>query len=87
MYNAGAVPGTDGDTDVTTASSPRLLAGFVVLVGTLLAATVSPWWLLLTGFAGANLVLYGTIGWCPASLLMARLGLPTSANPYATPRP
>ncbi|WP_405182753.1 DUF2892 domain-containing protein [Nocardia sp. NBC_01377] len=71
-------------------SIPRvvpLLAGFVVLVGTLLAATVSPWWLLPTGFAGANLVLYGTLGWCPASLLMARLGLPTSVNRYATPQP
>ncbi|MET8651539.1 YgaP family membrane protein [Nocardia aurea] len=71
-------------------SIPRvvpLLAGFVVLVGTALAATVSPWWLLLTGFAGANLLLYGTVGWCPASLLMARLGLPTAAAPYATSQP
>ncbi|MET7768333.1 DUF2892 domain-containing protein [Nocardia sp. NPDC005366] len=70
-------------------SIPRvvpLLAGIIVVVSTLLAAMVSPWWLLLTGFVGANLLLYGTLGWCPASLVMARSGIPTTAS-CARPQP
>ncbi|MGW0046862.1 DUF2892 domain-containing protein [Nocardia cyriacigeorgica] len=54
-----------------------LLAGILILISTALAAALSPWWLLVTVLVGANLVLYSAVGWCPASLLMARLGLPT----------
>ncbi|WP_109522670.1 MULTISPECIES: YgaP family membrane protein [Nocardia] len=68
-------------------SIPRvvpLLAGFMVLVSALLTAVVSPWWLLLTAFVAANLLLYGTLGWCPASLVMARVGIPASATACPT---
>ncbi|WP_435591366.1 YgaP family membrane protein [Nocardia sp. bgisy118] len=57
-----------------------LLAGVFVLVSTLLAAAVSPWWLVLTGFVGANLLLYSAVGWCPATLLLQRLGVPATAS-------
>ncbi|WP_063037106.1 YgaP family membrane protein [Nocardia grenadensis] len=53
-----------------------LLAGILTLTGTALAAAISPWWLVLTTLVGANLLLYSAVGWCPASLLMARLGVP-----------
>ncbi|BAD60750.1 DUF2892 domain-containing protein [Nocardia farcinica] len=53
-----------------------LLAGTLILLSAALAATLSPWWLILTALVGANLLLYSALGWCPASLLMARLGLP-----------
>ena len=52
----------------------RLLAGSVVLVGTALAFFVSPWWLLLPTFAGLNLIQSVFTGFCPPSLLLARLG-------------
>ena len=52
----------------------RLLAGSVVLVGTALAFLVSPWWLLLPAFAGLNLIQSVFTGFCPPSLLLARLG-------------
>ncbi|MEU0504731.1 DUF2892 domain-containing protein [Nocardia sp. NPDC005998] len=69
-------------------SIPRLvplLAGTFVLISTLLAAVVSPWWLIFTGFIGANLLLYGAVGWCPSTLLLRRLGLPDGSTPRARP--
>jgi hypothetical protein len=48
------------------------LAGTVALVSALLAATVSPWFLLLTAFAGVNQWLYVIVGACPASLVLRR---------------
>ena len=52
----------------------RLLAGSVVLVGTALAHFASPWWLLLPAFAGLNLIQSVFTGFCPPSLLLAKLG-------------
>ena len=49
------------------------LAGTVTLLTALLAATVSPWFLLLTGFVGVNQWLYVAAGACPASLALSRL--------------
>ena len=40
---------------------------------TLLAALVSPWFLLLAAFVGLNQWLYVTLGACPASLALARV--------------
>jgi hypothetical protein len=48
------------------------LAGTVALVSALLAATVSPWFLLLTAFAGVNQWLYVLVGACPASIVLRR---------------
>lgn len=52
----------------------RLLAGFFVLVGTALATFVSPWWLLLPAFVGANLMQSALTGFCPPTLLLRKLG-------------
>jgi hypothetical protein len=49
------------------------LAGTVTLVSALLAAVVSPWFLLLTAFVGVNQWLYVVAGACPASLILGRL--------------
>jgi len=48
------------------------LAGTVVLVSALLAAVVSPWFLLLTAFVGVNQWLYVLAGACPASVVLRR---------------
>jgi hypothetical protein len=53
-----------------------LLAGSFTLVGTALAAFVSPWFLLLPALVGANQLLMVAVGWCPMSLLLGRLGVP-----------
>ncbi len=51
------------------------LAGTMTLFSVVLAATLSPWFLLLTAFVGVNQWLYVTVGNCPASLLFRRLGV------------
>ena len=49
------------------------LAGTVTLLSALLAALVSPWFLLLTAFVGLNQWLYVVVGACPASLVLERV--------------
>ena len=49
------------------------LAGSVTLASALLAALVSPWFLLLTAFTGLNQWLYVTVGGCPASVVLERV--------------
>ena len=65
------------------------LAGTVTLTSALLAAVVSPWFLLLTAFVGVNQWLYVVVGACPASLVLGRgFGLRSSvyAGKEARPR-
>jgi hypothetical protein len=48
------------------------LAGTMTLLAVVLAATVSPWFLLLAAFVGLNQWLYVAVGACPASVVLAR---------------
>lgn len=50
------------------------MAGTMSLVSALLAAVVSPWFLLLTAFVGINQWLYVTLRNCPASIVLQRVG-------------
>ncbi len=52
----------------------RVLAGTMVLLGSALTHFVSPWWLLLPVFAGANLIQSAFTGFCPPSLVLRALG-------------
>jgi hypothetical protein len=52
----------------------RVIAGVVVLASLALGHLASPYWHLLTTFAGANLLQSGFTGWCPISPLLRRLG-------------
>jgi hypothetical protein len=51
------------------------LAGTLTLLSALLAALVSPWWLLLAGFVGANQLQASFTGFCPAATILRRLGV------------
>lgn len=51
------------------------LAGTLTLVSAGLAALVSPWWLLLTTFVGANQLQASITGLCPAAAILRRLGV------------
>lgn len=58
------------------------LAGTVTLASALLAAAVSPWFLLLTAFVGLNQWLYVVAGACPASIVIGRTcGLESAVYP------
>ena len=47
-----------------------MFAGTMVLVGTLLGWLVSPWWLLLSGFVGLNLLQASLTGFCPLAMML-----------------
>jgi hypothetical protein len=50
-------------------------AGCVVLLSLALSHWVSPWWLLLTAFAGLNLIQASFTGFCPAAIVFKLLGV------------
>jgi hypothetical protein len=57
----------------------RALAGIVVLASLALAHWVSPNWLWLTAFAGANLLRSAFTNWCPAMPILRALGCRSDA--------
>lgn len=50
-------------------------AGTVVLLSALLTWLASPWWLLLTCFAGLNMIQSAFTGFCPAAMLFRAFGV------------
>ncbi len=50
-------------------------AGCMVLTSLSLGWFVSPYWLLLTAFAGLNMVQAAFTGFCPAAMVLRRLGV------------
>ena len=48
------------------------MAGTVTLASVVLAAAVSPWFLVLTAFVGVSLWAFVLAGDCPASLVLRR---------------
>ncbi|MDC7785899.1 DUF2892 domain-containing protein [Rhodoplanes sp. TEM] len=51
------------------------VAGTMVLLSAALAAFVSPWWLLLTVFVGANMLQAAFTGFCPAAIVFKKVGI------------
>jgi len=51
----------------------QVVVGFMVLLSSALAALVSPWFLLLTGFFGAGLLFAGLTGTCGMAALLGRM--------------
>ena len=52
-----------------------VFAGFIVLVSVTLGYFVSPYWFLLTAFAGLNMIQSPFTGFCPAAIVFRRLGI------------
>lgn len=50
-------------------------AGFMVLLSLALGWYVSPYWLLLNAFVGVNLLQAGITGFCPAAMILKKLGM------------
>ena len=51
-----------------------LIAGVLTLTGTVLALVHSPYWLILTGLVGVNLVVFALTGYCLMANILYRLG-------------
>jgi hypothetical protein len=57
-------------------------AGSMILLSVALAHFVSPWWLLLTMFVGANLLQSSFTGFCPLAKILRAFGMkPGTAFP------
>jgi hypothetical protein len=52
-----------------------MFAGFVVLLGLTLGWLVSPYWFLLTAFAGLNMIQASITGFCPAAMIFRMFGV------------
>jgi len=55
-------------------------AGVMVLASVALTQLVSPWWWILTAFIGLNLFQSAFTGFCPAGMVMRRLGIGKNAE-------
>lgn len=53
----------------------RLVAGVFTLSSALLAAFHSPYWLILTGLVGINLIIFSLTGFCLMANILHALGL------------
>lgn len=54
-------------------------AGTMVLLSLLLGLLVSPYWFVLTGFVGLNLLQSAFTGFCPLAIILKNLGLAPGA--------
>lgn len=52
-----------------------LVAGVFALGSAVLAFWVSPYWLILTGLVGLNLIIFGLTGFCIMANLLSMAGL------------
>ncbi len=66
----------------------HVFAGTFILLSLALGAAasplfVSPWWLALTAFVGANLFQYGFTNFCPLGWILKKLGVPEAGLVHA----
>ena len=64
-----------GQSHMTIESAIRLLAGSLILISLALYQFVSPWWLLLAAFVGLNLAQSSLTRFCPAEIILKRMGI------------
>jgi rhodanese-related sulfurtransferase len=65
----------------------QMTAGSLVLLGVILGAFVSPWFLILSGFVGSGLIFAGMSGWCGMAKLLGSMPWnKVSAASCATPK-
>jgi hypothetical protein len=63
------------ENEMTIDNAVLSFAGTIVLVSLALGWFVNPYWLLLTAFAGLNMLQAGFTGFCPAAMIFRKLGL------------
>lgn len=59
---------------MTVDNGVRVVAGTFVLVSLALGLKVNPWWFVFTAFVGLNLIQSAFTGFCPAAMLLKKLG-------------
>ncbi len=59
---------------MTVEAGLRCMAGFMILLTLLLSHFHHPNWLWLNAFVGLNLLQSAFTGWCPAMVILRKLG-------------
>jgi rhodanese-related sulfurtransferase len=67
------LPVVRGQKAISLERQVRIAAGLLVLVGSLLGALVSPYWIGLAAFVGAGLMFAGITDTCGMAMLLARM--------------
>ena len=65
---------------MTINNAVMAVAGLMVLASVALTYYVSPYWMALTLFVGANLLQSAFTGFCPAAMIFRLLGLKSASN-------
>jgi len=71
---------------MTLENAIRILAGSLVLLSVALAHYVHPAWLFLAVFVGLNLIQSALTGFCPAEIVLKKLGVGGSCCAGGTKR-
>jgi rhodanese-related sulfurtransferase len=72
-WEAAGLPVVRGQKVISLERQVRIVAGFLVLVGALLAMTVHPYFAGLSAFVGAGLMFAGITDTCGMGMLLARM--------------
>lgn len=70
---AGYPVETSENAPISIMRQVQIVAGSLVVIGTLLGAFVSPWFLILSGFIGSGLVFAGVTDTCALGMLLAKM--------------
>lgn len=70
---------------MTIENAIRIMAGTLILASLALAHWVSPYWLFLTGFVGVNLIQSAFTHFCPAEIILKKLGVGKSGGSCCAP--
>jgi len=70
---AGLATNADRKAPIDIMRQVQITAGSIVVIGTILAATVNPAFVWLSAFIGAGLVFAGSTGWCGMAKLLAAM--------------
>jgi rhodanese-related sulfurtransferase len=87
-WDQAGLPVVRGQQAMSLERQVRIAAGLLVLIGSLLGAFVSPYWIGLAAFVGAGLVFAGITDTCGMGMLLARMPWnqvsPTGVAPATT---
>lgn len=72
-WEAAGLPVVRGRKTISLERQVRIVAGALVLAGSVLALVVHPWWALLPAFVGAGLIFAGVTDRCGMAMLLARM--------------
>lgn len=71
-WAAAGCPIEKGQSHMSLERQVRIAAGSIVLLGVILTATLSIWFLIIPAFIGAGLTFAGLTDWCGMGLLLAK---------------